>query len=47
MSGAVGGDLFMIQVNRDVSFDDLTVDAQLLGVKIQYPRDNTASTVWS
>ena len=47
LSGAVGNDLFIFEVNRDTSEDTLGVDAQLLGVKIQYPVNNTATTVWS
>jgi hypothetical protein len=46
LTGIADNDIIMVEIERDVA-DTLGVDAQLLGVKIQYPVNNTATTVWS
>jgi hypothetical protein len=46
LTGIAANDIIMVEIERDIA-DTLTADAQLLGVKIQYPKDNTATTVWS
>lgn len=47
LTGYTAGDTVWFRVFRDVSGDTLSDDAQLLRVVVQYPRNNTASTVWS
>ena len=47
LTGLTAGDTVFFRVFRDVSADTHAVDGQLLGVHMQYPRDNTATTVWS
>jgi hypothetical protein len=46
LTGIADNDIIMVEIERDVA-DTLGVDAQLLGVKIQYPVNNTATSVWS
>ena len=47
LTGLAAGDTVFFRVFRDVSADTHAVDGQLLGVHLQYPKNNTATSVWS
>jgi hypothetical protein len=47
LTGLAGSDMIWFRIYRDVATDSLTADAQLIGIEIQYPINNTATTVWS
>ena len=47
LTGIAAGDTVFFRVFRDVSADTHAVDGQLLGVHMQIPVNNTATSVWS
>ena len=47
LTGVTAGDTVFFRVFRDVSADTHAVDGQLLGVHMQIPVNNTATSVWS
>jgi hypothetical protein len=47
LTGIAAGDTVFFRVFRDVSADTHAIDGQLLGVHMQIPVNNTATSVWS